>query len=150
MDLNLRRESSLRFIHLIHEATRDRVLQNQKIQDLLETDCVDINHVNSRGPLLNALLVTINNGNFYWTHFLLQNGANPLIPFQLDDHIYYYHFTLSQLRLLLLFGLPLSVIYSDLHYMKPSIRLYVRENRWPKEALLYLFLKKGLDCFLLS
>jgi len=151
MDLALRRENSLRFIHLIYEATRDTVMQktiSKDIHDLLETGHVDINHINSRGPLLNALLVTINNGNFYWTHFLLQKGADPLTPFQLDDHIYYFHFTLSQLRLLLLFGLPLSVIYLDLHFMNASIKKYVKADKWPKEALLYIFLKKSLDCFL--
>ena len=143
---------SLRFIEYIHEATYNTHLHHsilKKITDSLKTGYVDINYINSRGPLLNALLVTINNGAFYWTYFLLLNGADPLIPFQLDDHIYYHRFSLSQLRILLMFGLPLSVVKIDMGYMISSIRNYIKKDHWSVEVLLYLFDKKGLNSYYL-
>lgn len=148
--MDLRREDSISFINLIYQATRDPVMHNSiltNVKGLLKCGYVNIDYVHQPGPLLNALQVTINNGAFYWTKFLLQKGANPLLPFQLDDHIYYIHFTLPQLRILLLFGLPPSVIMQDLHLMNASIRKYMKKNLWPKEALLYVFKRKGLNCF---
>ena len=144
------RYHSLKFIHLIHEATVNTHMHKKLLENIclaLETGKVDVNYIHRPGPLFNALLVAVVNGAFYWTYFLLLNGANPIIPFQLDDHIYYHRFTLSQLRLLLFFGLPLSVVNEDLHYMCASIRKYVKLDHWSIECLLYLFFKKRLNTY---